>query len=100
WSWPVFALLSLFATLALKLVLGLVSAKLRKFTRATSSHWDDVGVDLIDGLKPFVAFVGFFFFSTRSLPQPKGVHSALLGVAVVAFIVQVALWGLHLVANW
>lgn len=98
--WPALALVAALCTIIVKGILGITSAYLRRITQRTHSVWDDVGVDLIDGLKAGVVFIGSFFLLTRSLSQSESVRRLLLTITVAALVMQFAIWGLYLIKNW
>lgn len=98
--WLSVALICLAVTLIIKFVIGLISQQLRKITQRTHSIWDDVGVDLIDGLKRFTIFIWLFYVCSKSMDPTPALHKLLL-IATVAFTVfQLGLWGHHIIANW
>lgn len=100
WSWLTVTAASLLITLAIKLVLKIISTQLRKLTRQTGSPWDDVGLDILDGLKPFVVFGLCFYVLSKSLPLTEATHKIFLTLAVALASFQAGLWGLYLIRNW
>lgn len=100
-SWFVITILILFSTLAIKLILRLISSRLRILTDKTASVWDDVGVDIIEGLNSVVIFVWIFFISTKALnPSATLLHKVTSIAVVVLSIFQIGIWGHHLIRSW
>lgn len=98
--WLVISVAALVLTVVIKFILNLTSARLRTFTQRTHSIWDDIGLDLLDGLKGSILFVWIFFLMTRSLEQNNFVKHVLPFVLVISAVFQVGIWGLYLIKNW
>lgn len=91
---------AILATMIIKIALGFVTRSMRKITKHTSSLWDDVGLDLVDGLKSGVIFVWVLYILSKSIESPAFVQRLML-IAVVAFsVIQIGIWGLYLIQNW
>jgi small-conductance mechanosensitive channel len=100
WLWPFFCAIAVLLTLVIKLVLRLISSYLRKFALKTKSSWDDVGVDIIDGLNSVILFLSILFLITRRLEQTPSFHQFFLTITILAMTAQVAIWGLHVIKVW
>ncbi len=100
WWW----LRALFAasvgTLVVKFGLRLLAGRLRRVTVLTASIWDDVGVDLIEGLKAGVLFTWLFSIFSRAMQLPEGAKKPILVAVVIVTVFQVALWGQHIIRKW
>lgn len=96
----VVALVSFLAASVVKFALRLVSIRLRAFTKTTQSEWDDIGVDLLDGLRTWVLFIWIIYALSHADDLPANFSKGLLFLAVVGTTYQLGLWGLHLIKNW
>ena len=99
-SWAVALGISLVSAGVIKFVFRFISKRLRHFVKNTTSRWDDVLVDILDGLKAWVLFIGFFYVLTKPLNPPEFAQKTLLFLLVVAVTFQLGLWGLYLIKNW
>ncbi|PIS10455.1 MAG: mechanosensitive ion channel protein MscS [Bdellovibrio sp. CG10_big_fil_rev_8_21_14_0_10_47_8] len=99
-SWVLMAVVAGIATLIIKLFLRILSKHLRKIAEQTISKWDDVGVDLLDGLKSGVLFSWFFFLLIKLFSGPPFLHKTVLFVTIVLSIFQFGIWGLHIIGHW
>ena len=99
-AWIAVAGLSFVFALGLKFVLTLISVRLRKIVEATTSKWDDVAVDVMDGLKFTTIAVWTFYLSSKSLKAPPLAEKIILFMVVSASVYQIGLWGLYLIKNW
>ncbi|MGE0617152.1 MAG: mechanosensitive ion channel family protein [Bacteriovoracia bacterium] len=99
-AWLIIFATSLLVTLILKLVLRIVSGRLRKLAGRAPTIWASVGLDLVDGLRGWVLHIGTFYVLSRPLPGEAIIHRALWTLTVFASSFQLALWGLHLIRNW
>jgi small-conductance mechanosensitive channel len=77
-----------------------IASRLRIFTQKTASIWDDVGCDLIEGLKSGVVFVWIFYLLAKSLETTPFMHKLILIAVVSLSILQVGLWGSYLIRKW
>lgn len=91
---------ALVLTLFLKFILRLVSSRLRKVVARTRLRWDDVAVDLIDGLKPFVIFSWLFYMIVKPLEVSKGADQPLDVLVVAVSVYQIGIWGLYVLRRW
>jgi small-conductance mechanosensitive channel len=99
-SWLAIATLSLLLTVLISFFVSLTSKFLRRLALKTESIWDDVAVDLLDGLKNWVLFVVFVYALSHYF-QLEIKFAKLLSFAVTsALVFQVAVWGLCLIKNW
>lgn len=100
WRWVAITLISGFIALTAKLILKIVARRLRSFSSRTQAVWDDVGVDLVEGLKTGVIFAWAFFLLAKPLNPSASTQRALLIAIVVISIFQVGIWGIHLLRTW
>ncbi|MGE0632683.1 MAG: mechanosensitive ion channel family protein [Pseudobdellovibrionaceae bacterium] len=100
WSWFITVVLSLAFALAIKSVTKLVSFRLRKFAEQTSTIWDDVAVDLLDGLKSWVICTWILYVLSLRLSPPEAARKSLFAIAVFSIIFQIGIWGIHLIRTW
>jgi small-conductance mechanosensitive channel len=99
-SWIAVGVLSLLITMIVKLFLLTVSKTLRLLAERTTSIWDDVAVDLLDGLKSWVMFVFTFYLFSHFFQILNHESKGLYIVFVSSCSIQIAIWGLHLIKNW
>jgi small-conductance mechanosensitive channel len=99
-SWLAISILSLILALLLKFLILIASKTLRKLAEKTSSIWDDIVVDLLDGLKKWVMFIFIFYFLVHYFRPTAGENRLLFVAFVGALAFQIALWGLHIIKNW
>ena len=100
WSLPVFLVLAGLLTSLLKAALNFISVRLRRFTMQTTTHWDDVFVDVLDGLRWVVLYIWIFYVMVHSfIPLQRG-SKALQILLVVLTGYQFAVWGFYIIRNW
>lgn len=100
WLWLIVIAAAFGLTAVFKIVLKFLSKYLRKLALRTTSIWDDVGVDLIDGIKPFILFILILYLLSQGLTQFKWAHPVLNTLAVVCCALQIAIWGLYIIQTW
>lgn len=98
--WPAIFAVAFVLSAILKLVLKAVSVRLRRTARKTAAAWDDIGLDLVDGLRGWVLFLWLFTALSKSVERPEAADRLLTFLVVVASTYQISLWGLHLILNW
>lgn len=99
-TWVFVVAAALLGTLIIKVCLRFLVAHLRGFTRRTHSLWDDVGLDILEGLRSWVVFSGLFFLLGQPV-ETRPFQSRLLHLlVVVAICVQLAIWGLYVLRVW
>ncbi len=99
WTWLNILGLSLFLTFSIKLLLKFVSSRLRKMTKLTPARYDDIVLDLMDGLKRPVLFVWLFYFFSQFVAVSARGNRWLLVACVVTAIFQFGQWGLYIIRN-
>lgn len=100
WSWVVLAAIAMAITFTIKFVLKLITTRLRKLTTHFKAKWENIGLDIIDGLRSWVLFTWLFYLGSKSLKQTEFIAKVLLLFAVVASAFQVILWGLYVIRRW
>ncbi len=91
---------ALLLTLFLKIIMGIIGRALRRVSEKTLSKWDDIAVDLIDGLKSGVIFSWILYLLFRSTTPSGFTDKILFLIVVVVSTYQIAIWGLHVIRNW
>lgn len=99
-SWVRIFLIALLFTTLTKFILSFLSVRLRRVTERTRLTWDDIGVDLVDGLRAFVLFSWSFYFLSKSVNDSSGVQKALLTLVVACTVYQMGIWGLYIISRW
>jgi small-conductance mechanosensitive channel len=99
-SWGAVIVASVAFAFLLKFILRLVSTNLRKVVKHTKSSWDDIGLDIVDGLRTWVIFLWLFFILGKSMPGSQSVDRLFLFAVVFATIYQTGLWGVYLIRHW
>lgn len=100
WQWAFAIIFSLLLTSIIKLVLNIVSKRIRKIALQTSTIWDDVLADCIDGFRKIVLFIWVFYPTSQALKLVTGSQKAFRTVIVTLTIYQLIIWGLHVIRNW
>jgi small-conductance mechanosensitive channel len=99
-AWTIYLVASIAIACLCKLTLKLVSKGLRKWTRKTTSQWDDILVDSIDCLRPsFLAAWVFYFFLKYYKIQDVLQHVVRV-IVVVLTAYQVTLWSFRMIRAW
>lgn len=99
-AWGILLVVSMALTGLIKKILKVISKKVRSYVRNTSSPWDDIFLDLIDGIKHWVLFVWIFFAFSKSLVQNETLHKFIVFAVVFSTTVQISVWGLYIIRNW
>lgn len=100
WQWVAVAGAALGASFLLKFISLLITARLRKLAERTISIWDDVAIDIIDGLKSWVLFICLFSVFSVSLNPSDFGEQLLKALVVFACVFQIGIWGLYLIRIW
>lgn len=99
-GWAILAVTALLATVIIKAILRVASSRLRKLAARSQSKWDDIGLDIIDGLKTLVLFSWILFLFSQPFLEKTGVRNLFQTAVVVLSVWQLAVWGLYLIKNW
>ena len=67
YSWIAIVILALSFTYAIKYLAKKLTFKIRTYTQKTKSIWDDIFLDIIDGLKPITIFISLYYILSQSL---------------------------------
>lgn len=100
WSWIAIFVIALMITFLIKLVLKMVIGHLRTWAQKTASGWDDIVVDILDGLKAIFIFGWLFYLLSKSMAPGEEAKKVLHGIVVILSTLQIGLWGQHLIRNW
>jgi small-conductance mechanosensitive channel len=87
------AALSTIVVVSALLVRTVVVKRLAVLSEHTANPWDDVVVNLVRSTRTLLVVVGGLFVGLRSLPLSSDGARWASGVAALAFLVQVGLWG-------
>lgn len=97
---PLILLLAALLTGVVKLPLCLISRKMRVLAEKTASQWDDIAVEMIEGIKSFVLFIWFTYLLSNLVSFPKNIESIIYFLLVLSTLYQVGAWGLHAIKHW
>lgn len=100
YSWLLVITTSLLLTVVIKFMVGRAAQRMRRFTNRTASHWDDVGLDIIEEIKPTFIFIHIANLLLKPINSSETSHFVLLLSVVVITILQVWLSGQHLMKSW
>ncbi len=90
-------LISLFLLRGLKKV---VAHSLSELAKKTKTNLDDLAASLLNKTKPFFLLCLSFYLGTLVLTLPVGAFALVTTVAIIAFIIQAAIWGSATVSLW
>ncbi len=100
WRWLAVIAVSVLLTLMIKLVLGFISKRVRKWVSQTHFFWDDIAPNIIDGLKTPVLFFIIFYLLSTSLQRTETTEKIFTFLVICAISLQIAYWGLYLLRVW
>lgn len=100
WSWVFILIISLLLTFLFKASLSVLAKNLRKITDKSASIWDDIGVDLIDRIRPSFIFICIFYLNSKSLNPNELAQKTILISIVGLTIFQIWIMGQHVIYNW
>ncbi len=98
--WGIALLSAVLFSSILKLIINFASSRFRKIAQQNTYKWDDIGLDLVDGLKMRIIFIWAFYILSKSLPAPVFVHRLLLIATVLGSVYQTIIWGFYVIRNW
>lgn len=99
-AWATVLVASLLVTTVIKIVLKVVVTRLSAVAQRTTSIWDDVAVELLSDLRPWVLFAWMLFTVTKAASIFAPAHKALLLLVVIATSYQAIVWGLYVIKAW
>jgi small-conductance mechanosensitive channel len=86
--------------LALYVVKAVVVHHLRRIAERTETKLDDIAVAALDATKKFVIVIMGLFAGSRLLELPPQVHVLATRTAIVAGLIQAAIWGNAALRGW
>lgn len=72
--------------------------RVRKLTDQTANQVDDLALNLVDNTRAYLVFLGALYFGTLVLNLPTEAALALRTTAIIALLIQAALWGNQLIS--
>ena len=96
-QWGVAAGVALLTFIAFQIVKHVVIRRLRKLAETTETDVDDFVIKLLGSTKFFLVLVLSVYAGTFMLTLGESVRAYFTTVAIVAFLVQAALWGNRLI---
>ena len=81
------------AYLVLRIVVGFFRRRVRKFTETTTSGWDDGIAQTLDATKTWFLLLLAVFVGSMVLDLPDRARDIVQTVAILALLLQAALWG-------
>ena len=99
WTWFLAVGIALVVYLAILFLRGPVARKLAALAKGTKTHLDDLFVSIITKTVPLFALIIAIYIGSLVLQLPLKVSLALKNIALVALLVQVALWAHRLVTG-
>jgi small-conductance mechanosensitive channel len=99
-AWLIMATFSFVLTVVIKFILSVVMGRLRKLADRTGLIWDNVAVDIVDGLKFIVLFICIFYISSKSLQTSPTLQKTMLIAVVACAAFQSWYWGRYLIKKW
>ena len=88
------------AALLLYLAKRLILARLTAWSRKTETRLDDFVVDILAGTRFLFLLIIALYFGSQYLDLPQKPTRLITHIAVIALLVQVALWGNRGIALW
>jgi small-conductance mechanosensitive channel len=98
WRWLAAAVLAVVAYLVIVLLKGPVAGRFAKLAKKTRSRIDDLLLGIVQRTTPLFVFIIAVYVGTFALRLPPGVAKAFAKIALVAFIIQIAVW-VHRIAT-
>lgn len=91
--WLMALLVAVLAWSVLRLVMGLLRRRVRRFAEGTKTHWDDGIIATLNNTKGWFLLVVALYFASLVLIMPDQARNVVETVAVLALLLQAALWG-------
>ncbi len=98
--WLLAAAIALGVIVVLRLVQAVVARRLARLAKRTETRIDDLFLEVVNRTKFLFLLVVGLYAGMYVLALPEDLRDLVESVIVVAFLVQAAIWGSHLVAGW
>jgi len=99
-DWAIAILIAISVLVILKIVKSLIVHHLRGLAEKTETDIDDLIVNLLDRTNFFLLFMISIYAGLLVLSLPDKVTGLLKGIAIISFLLQVAIWGNGLINYW
>jgi small-conductance mechanosensitive channel len=99
-AWLFALLFSLTTFVALRLVLRLLRRHVRKIAAQTATRMDDLALDLLASTKRVFVLIWCLYFWSKPLKLPVTADRVWDRVAILALVLQSAVWGARLIQFW
>lgn len=100
YDWTIAVLIGLILLLTLQFAKRLVRRRIASFAERTATRVDDFLVDILDHTRFLFLFVIALYFGSHYLELPSKLTRFITHVAIIALLVQMALWGNRAIALW
>lgn len=97
-QWITALLIVALVMVALRVLQRVLIVRMRKLTERTTNQVDDLALNLVDNTRAYLVFLAALFFGTLAIDLPVEVELTLRTIAIVALLVQAALWGNQLIS--
>ncbi|MFQ5787034.1 MAG: hypothetical protein ACE5H1_03555, partial [Thermodesulfobacteriota bacterium] len=99
-NWAIAILIAISVLVILKILKSLIVNRLRALALKTETDIDDLIVDLLDRTHFFLLFMISIYAGSLVLSLPVKVSELLKGIAIIAFLLQIVIWGNGLINYW
>lgn len=99
-SWLTALAVMLGSLLALYLFKTIVVRRLQALAKKTDTEFDDVIADLLNRTHFWFYLAVSLFFGSRAVVLPEPITTPIRAVVVVAFFLQLAIWGTGFITYW
>lgn len=100
YDWSVAIVIILVLALAFQFAKRFVRRRVVSFAQRTATRLDDLLVDMLDHTRFLFLFVLALYFGSQYLELPQKLTRFITHSAVIALLVQMALWGNRAIALW
>ncbi len=94
--WLVAAAVTLLVSLILRITIALLNQRIQRFTSATATGWDDGIAETLQATKGWFLLLLAIYAGSLVLELPVRVNELVQTMAVLALLLQAALWGSRL----
>lgn len=99
-AWLFAFLLMAVVVVVLRLLTGVILRRLSAFAKKTKTELDDLVANLIARTKLFFLFIVSIYFATFVLTLPQAARRAIGTVAMLALLIQAAIWASAFISFW
>lgn len=99
-TWLLAAAIALGVIVVLRLVQAVVARRLARLAKRTETRIDDLFLEVVNRTKFLFLLVLGLYAGAYVFALPEDLRDLVESVIVVAFLIQAAIWGSHLVAGW